>query len=173
MAKDEVISQALGRIVKVFEKKPEAGLSTNAASCVIESGLVCRVTEGENTAIVDMVEVMGGEGTGPSPGFFGRASLISCIAIGIKMTAARSRVKFDKISVDLEMDWNDCGMFGIGDVTAGPLAIRVAIAIECDAEEDVIKKIVTEALRSDPWLLVFTNSHSIQPVISINAGTLE
>ncbi len=70
---------------------------------VLEDGLKCIARQGEHSVVIDMGEIMGGEGAGPTPGFFGRIGLISCIAIGIKMTEARADISFDKICVDVEM----------------------------------------------------------------------
>lgn len=168
MAKDEHIATALNRVVGFFEQKPEAGLDTDRTTSVLTDGLKCVVQQGEHSAVIDMGEVMGGDGAGPSPGFFGRAALISCIAIGLKMTAARAGIQLDKINVDVEMDWDNRGIFGIEDVSAGPIAIRVTIAVDSRAPEEAIQAILPTALRNDPWLRTFVDPQTIEPILKIN-----
>ncbi|MGR3291453.1 MAG: OsmC family protein [Paracoccaceae bacterium] len=168
MADDAQIAKALNRVVDVFQQKPEMAKDTDRATAHLDSGLKCIVTQGDHTAIMDMGDVMGGENAGPTPGFFGRAALISCIAIGLKIAAIRSGVVFDAIDVSVEMDWDNRGMFGLGDSPAGPLAMRVEIDIQSKADRDVIQAVIDEGLKNDAWLQVFLDPQDISPVIRIN-----
>ena len=93
MASNAQIAKEANNIIEFFKKNPEKGLDTDRTACVLEDGLKCTVNQGEHSAIIDMGEIMGGEGAGPNPGFFGRAALISCIAIGVKMAAARANIQ--------------------------------------------------------------------------------
>lgn len=171
MANDEHIATALNRVVGFFEQKPEAGLETDRTTSVLEDGLVCVVKQGDHSAVIDMGKVMGGENAGPSPGFFGRAALISCIAIGLKMTAARAGVRLDKINVDVEMDWDNRGIFGLEDVSAGPIAIRVKIAVDSPESEEAIQAILSTALKNDPWLRAFADPQVIEPTLTVNSAS--
>lgn len=169
MAKDEHIAVALNRVVEFFEQKPEMGLETDRTTSVLEDGLKCIVKQGDHSAAIDMGEVMGGEGAGPSPGFFGRAALSSCIAIGLKMTAARAGIQLDKINVDVEMDWDNRGIFGIEDVSAGPSGIRVMIDVDSAESEDAVRALLPTALKNDPWLRTFADPQVIEPTLKVNA----
>lgn len=169
MTRNAQIADALDRVVGFFEKKPEMGLDTDVTTSVLEDGLKCVVRQGDHSAVIDMGEIMGGEGAGPSPGFFGRAALISCIAIGLKMTAVRAGVQLDKINVDVEMDWDSRGIFGMEDVSAGPIEIRVIISVESPAPEEAIRAILPVALKNDPWLRTFADPQTIEPVLKITA----
>ncbi len=170
MANDGQIAKALNRVAEVFAKKPETALDTDRATARLEDGLKCIVTQGEHSAVMDMGEVMGGESAGPTPGFFGRAALISCIAMGLKIEAVRAGVVFDSIDVSVEMDWDNRGMFGMNDAPAGPLAIRVEIDIQSRADNATIQAVVDEGLKNDSWLQVFLNPQDIRPIININRG---
>lgn len=119
------------------------------------------------TAVIDMGEVLGGEGAGPTPGFFGRAALSGCIAIGLKMTAVRAGVPLDKICVDVEMDFDNRGLFGIEDVYAGPVETRVTISVESAAPEADIRALLPTALKNDPWLRMLVDPQAIEPVLKI------
>ncbi|MGD8751257.1 MAG: hypothetical protein PVG14_07530 [Anaerolineales bacterium] len=46
--------------------------------------MTCLFTQGEYSIAMDMPEIMGGDETGPSPGFFARADLAGCVSMGIK-----------------------------------------------------------------------------------------
>ncbi len=170
MATDAQIAKALNRVVDVFEKKPETALDTDKATARLEDGLKCVVTQGDYSAVMDMGEVLGGESAGPTPGFHGRAALISCIAIGLKMTAARAGVVFDAIDVSVEMDWDIRGIFGMGGAPAGPLVVRLEIDIQSRADKAVIQTVVDECLNNDPWFQIFLNPQDIRPVINISRG---
>ena len=119
---------------------------------------------------MDMGTVMGGENAGPTPGFHGRAALISCIAMGLKTQAVRAGVVFDSIDVSVEMDWDNRGMFGMGDAPAGPLAMRVEIDIQSRADKATIQTVVDEGLKNDAWLQVFLDPQDIRPVLRVNQG---
>ena len=104
---------------------------------------------------------MGGVAAGPSPGFFGRAGLISCIAIGLKITALRARIELDAINVDVKNDWDDRGIFGIDNVSAGPKETRVTISVQSKAPKEAIQAILPTALKNDPWSRNFVDPHTI------------
>ncbi len=160
------IKEALDRVVDAFEKRPELGLATDSTSCVVEDGLQCRVSAGDFHADVDMPEVLGGLG-GPTPGFYGRAAIISCIAIGIKITAVRAGVVLDKIAVDIDMDWDNLGIFGINNVSAGPIESRIVVRIQSEANTADVEEVVATALKNDPWLLAFSDPQALVPKIIV------
>ena len=107
MNRHEKIRSAVERVADVFRKKPSAAISTIRATGRIEEGLICNVRQGDYTAKMDMAEAIGGDGSAPTPGFFIRSGLVGCVAIGIKLTAAREGIAIDAIDVDVEMDFDD------------------------------------------------------------------
>jgi hypothetical protein len=70
MAGNERIASALNRINEVFEKKPDAGLNTNTCKVRLTDGLQCNVNEGSASALVDIGEILGGDGAGTWTGIF-------------------------------------------------------------------------------------------------------
>ena len=168
MSEHQKISTAALRVVEAFRKKPALALETNRTSCVLQDGLTCTVREGDHQLIADMAPVMGGDGNGPSPGFFGRAALISCIAIGLKMAAARQGLAIESIRVEVENDWDNRGMFATFDAPAGALAFRVTVDVESDADTSALAAALDEGLRTDAWLQTFIDPHDIVPAICIN-----
>lgn len=168
MDRDEPIRQAQARIMAVFEKRPAAGRSTSAISAKVEDGLRCAVAEGDQTVVADMPEVMGGDETGPSPGFYARAGLASCIAIGIKMTAVREGHVLDRVEVRVETDFDDAALFGLGDAAAGPLDTRIAVRVVAGVSAAALDALVERALRADPWFLALRDAQSVR--VSVEAG---
>ena len=75
MSRNEKIRSAVERVIDVFRRKPSAALDTIRASGRIEHGLVCNARQGDYTAVMDMAEAIGGDGSAPTPGFFIRAGL--------------------------------------------------------------------------------------------------
>lgn len=60
MAADDNITVALERLVGVFEKRPATAMDTTKSRAVMTGGFRVDVTEGDNTAVMDMGDVMGG-----------------------------------------------------------------------------------------------------------------
>lgn len=170
MADDQQIAAAASRVAAAFRKKPELALDSNHTSCVLHDGLKCEVREGDHRLVADMGPVMGGEGHGPTPGFYGRAALISCIAIGLKMTAARHSVAIDSIRVEVENDWDNRGMFAMDGALARALAFRVTIDIKSNAEPHALQAVIDEGLATDAWLQTFVAPYDITPVVRINGA---
>lgn len=171
MATDEHIAKKLARVVNALEKKPAMALDTTVSNAVLTDGLKCTVVEGDRSMNIDMSPAIGGEGSGPSPGFLGRAALGSCVAIGLKIAALRAGITIDRISVTLEMDWDDRGLFGIGDAPAGATAIRLAIKVESPAAKEAVDAVIRDGLKNDPWLQTYIEAQTIEPVIEVVAGS--
>lgn len=154
-------------MLKVFEKKPETAKSSNHTVARITKGLTCTVTEGNHQFVADMPDIMGGDGAGPSPGVFGRTAVASCVAMGVKMTAVRAGLSIDSIGVELEMDWDDVGMFGADLAYAGPIASRLHINIVSNSPADEITSMVDGALAADPWYRALKDAQNVIADVSL------
>jgi uncharacterized OsmC-like protein len=161
MAQDSDIRAAQERIIEVFRKRPAMTLSSIAASGHVGQGLACTVRQGDHQATMDMGKTLGGDEAGPTPGFFIRAGLVGCIAIGIKLTAAREGIELDRIDVDVEMDFDDGAMLGLGQNTAAPLETRVTIALSTAAPWDQVTAMVERALAADPYYLALRDAQKV------------
>jgi uncharacterized OsmC-like protein len=169
MSRDPEIRAAIERVVSVFRRKPEAALSSKKASGRLEEGLVCRLTSDGPAVAMDMPKVLGGGESAPSPGYFIRAGLIGCVAIGIKLTAVREGIDIDAIDVDVEMDFDDGAMLAEGTNSAAPLETRLTIRIESAAPWDVVAAMVDRALDSDPYYLAFRDRQNIKADVAPKA----
>ena len=161
MNRNEKIRSAVERVIGVFRRKPSAALDTIRASGRVEHGLVCNVRQGDHTAVMDMAEAIGGDGSAPTPGFFIRAGLVGCVAIGIKLTAAREGIDVGAVDVGVEMDFDDGAMLGVGDNSAAPLETRVTITVESTAPWGEVEAMIGRALECDPYFLALRDAQSV------------
>lgn len=161
MGSSQQIRTAVERVRDVFRRKPSAALSSIRASGRLDTGLVCNVRQGDYTATMDMPVPIGGEGSAPTPGFFVRAGLAGCIAIGVKLTAVREGIELDSVDVDVEMDFDDGALLGVGDNSAAPLQTRVTIRIASSAPWAEVTAMVDRALECDPYFLALRDAQSV------------
>lgn len=162
MDRDTQAREGQHRAIAVFEKRPNHAQVTNTGTATVEDGLACVFSDGTHAIDIDMPEAIGGTGTAPSPGYFGRAAICSCIAIGIKMTAAREGLAVNSISVSIEQDFDNRGVLGMLGASAVPLDTRIEIGISSSAPAQKIKDLVDRALRIDPWYLAFSQAQPVQ-----------
>jgi len=154
----------------LFGKKPSLGFDTAVDKVCLTDGLQCIAHNNGQEYRVDMPVEIGGEHSAPTPGFYGRVALASCIAIGIKLTAARRDIAIAQISVVVEMDFDDRGIFGLDSVSAGCSALRIGVEVQSDADHSVVRAVIDEGMLNDPWLLVFSEAQNIQTTISIEGA---
>jgi uncharacterized OsmC-like protein len=159
--RDDDIGSAQERIISIFKRKPSAALSSAKASGRLDEGLHCTVSSGQLDVKMDMPKELGGDASAPTPGFFIRAGLIGCVAIGIKMTAAREGVRLESVDVDVEMDFDDAAIFGLGDNTAAPLETRLTITLESPAPWVAVEEMARRALATDPYYLAFRDAQRV------------
>ena len=97
------IAAAQARVVELFRAEPHKSFSTKKVSGRLADGLRCTATMDSYTAVMDMDPVIGGGGTGPSPGFYIRAGLAGCVAIGIKLAAAREPIPTEPVDAGVAL----------------------------------------------------------------------
>ena len=125
------VRESLERLHRVFLERPAAAKKSNpSASATWQDGLRCEVTGsyGE-TVITDMPPAMGGDGTGPNPGWLLRASMASCTATTIAMRAARLGVTLRSLKVTVHSETDARGMVGIDGVSTALSGLRMSIEI--------------------------------------------
>jgi uncharacterized OsmC-like protein len=99
--------QALERADKLVTLAPERGRRTYANKARIDSGTLCRIEEKDRVLMADAGRGLGGGDEEPTPSALFRSALSSCIAIGVKLWAARREVPIERVEVTLETD-TDC-----------------------------------------------------------------
>ena len=168
--RDAFIRHAQNRVIERIREDVEAARSTIVAVGEIGEGLACHVRQGKYTATLDFGPGMGGNSEGPSPGFHARAAVCGCVAMGVKMLAAREGLAFRRVTVTVETDFDDAALFGLSPSTAAPTETRVAIVIESDEEEARIRALVDRALEMDPWYLALRDAQRVRPALSVSPG---
>lgn len=168
-ARDAEIREAQGAVIARMKADPAAARSTIATTGRIGAGLACTVTQGRFSAVTDLGRAMGGDAAGPSPGFFARVGIVGCVAIGVKMMAAREGLAFESVTVTVETDFDDAALMGLGTGSAAPLATRIGIAIESAEDPARISDLVDRALARDPWFLALRDAQVVEPSLTVSA----
>ena len=168
MTTDEEIRTAQSKVREAYATKPDSALITSHASAEIGHGLKCVFTQGTETAVMDLPEVMGGTNKGPTPGFHARAAITGCVAIGIKMEAANQGFSIDSIHVGIEMDFDDSAALGMGSNSAAPLATRLVITVNTDYEESDIQALVAQVLEKDTFFLALRDEQAVTAEIVLD-----
>ena len=132
MSETEKIKLAIDRSTKALLLRPSLGQGTGISTTRMKNGLTCEVKEGAWKFLVDMSASIGGNAQGPTPGVYGRAAFGSCIAIGYMMMAAKMNITIKTLEVEVQADYDDSALLGIGNVTPGYSEVRYIITIESD-----------------------------------------
>jgi hypothetical protein len=77
------------------------------------------------------------------------------------MTAAREGIPLESVDVDVEMDFDDAAMFGLGDNTAAPLETRLTITLKSPALWTAVAEMARRALAADPYYLAFRDPQRV------------
>ncbi|MEM7172944.1 MAG: OsmC family protein [Pseudomonadota bacterium] len=167
MTRDAKSRDALLRVKDVFIKRPQTAMSSIQGTAVVEEGLRCSFTQGEHSAVMDLPEIMGGDNAGPTPGFFGRAGIAGCVSIGIKEAAIMAGLAFDRVSVDIETDFDDSASFGLGTASAAPLETRLTIHIKTAVPASEVSALIDQVLGRDPWFLALRDAQAVKTQIQV------
>ena len=151
----EKIKSAFERNAKALTLEPSRGRATGSSKVRMKSGLVCEIEEGRWRLTADMPEGAGGTATAPTPGVYGRAALGSCLAMGYTMYAAKLGVPIDALEIEIHADYDDGGLFGIGDASPGYSEVRYVVTVESSAPEADVLRVLDEADAHSPYLHVF------------------
>jgi uncharacterized OsmC-like protein len=161
MDRNTQIRVAQEGVIAEYRKNPSSAFVSFRASGHVSEGLTCEFRQGDHKAVMDMSKVFGGDEKGPNPGFFIRAGVAGCVAIGIKLTAIRERIVIDSIDVDVEMDFDDGAMFGVGSNSAAPLETRLTITLQSSAPWDQVTAMVDRALAADTFFLALRDAQNV------------
>ena len=166
MNKDARIREAQNRYIKVLNRQPQLAQNTYKGTATIEDGFICNFTQGEQSIVMDVSKVVGGDDTGPTPGFLSRASIAGCVSMGIKQAAVKEGLVIDSVSVDIEMDFAEGASLGFGEDSAAPLETRFFIRIDTDSPESEVVALVDRALEKDTFFLALRDAQSVK--INVN-----
>lgn len=165
----EYTKEALARSTKAVTLRPSRGQYTHQNSAVIEEGTACVVEEKKFQMTVDVPPSIGGGGSGPTPGALLRSALTSCVAIGVKLWAARADISIDYVNVSLEGDVDARGELGVDDAIApGFLDMRLKISIRSPAPAAEVEAMIKRSLKYSPLFDVCSNEQKIHLTLDIS-----
>ncbi|MGB0747322.1 MAG: OsmC family protein [Magnetospiraceae bacterium] len=165
--RDESIRTHQNTVIERMRQDLAAAQNTIVTTGRVADGLACNIAQGDYSAIADMGQNMGGDAAGPSPGFYARAGIVSCVAIGVKMLAAREGLTFRSVEVIIENDFDDAALMGLSARTAAPYATRLRIAIDTDVEATIVNDLVDRALATDPWYLALRDAQVVDHSVAL------
>lgn len=167
----EQTKEALARSTKTVTLRPARGQYTHRNSAVIKEGTACLVEEKKLKMLVDVPPSVGGGGAGPTPGALMRSALTSCVAIGVKLWAARADIFIDYVDVSLEGDVDARGELGVDDAIApGFLDIRLKILVRSAAPAEEIEAVIERSLKYSPLFDVCSNEQKIHLALDIEGA---
>ena len=174
----ERIAAAMQRVEAKLQLRPEAGLHDDAPAIARwESGtrIVTRHSTGAQL-LTDMPEALGGGGDQVTPGWVFRASLASCLATCISMSAAAAGIELTTLEVQASSRSDTRGLLGMTDaagdqVCAGPRDFHLVVKIDArDVSEDRLRSLVERSLRCSPVPRAVENAVPVTLRIDIGHG---
>lgn len=148
------IKDAVERASAYLTEHPdEARYRDSVATARITSGLVATVTgPGGEQLTTDMPAGIGGTASAPSPGWFLRAAVASCVASLIAIRAAATGATIREIEVTVDSESDDRGILGLDDsIPAGALSAKIAVRLTgTDLDGGERRKLVAWAVAHCP-----------------------
>ena len=164
----EFTRDALARSTKAVTLRPQVGQYTHTNSAVIESGTQCFVKEKHLQLIVDVPPSIGGGGAGPTPGALVRSALTSCVAIGVKLWAARADMIIDYVDVQLEAEVDARGEMGVDDeIAPGVRHTRLKISVRSNESREDVEDVIARSLKYSPLYDIYSNPQEIDMTLDI------
>jgi uncharacterized OsmC-like protein len=155
------------RTVKALTLRPTLGLGTGVSRTRVRQGLTCDVDDGRWELTADMPESVGGAAAGPTPGVLGRAALGSCLAITYMLHAAKLGVPIASLEVEVQTDYDDGALFGVGTSPPGYFEVRYAVTVESPAPESDVQRVIDEGDAHGPYLDVFSRAQECRRTVRI------
>jgi len=165
--KDIHARAAQQRVISAYTKRPNLAMIIDRGTAEVHDGLTCTYEQGGHSVCMDMPTAIGGDDQGPTPGYFGRAAICGCIAMGIKMTATRENLRIQSVRVGIEQDFDDRGILAMNGADAAPQDTRIIIEIVSQEAQNRVNEIVDTALAHDPWFLAFRDAQQVSTAVSV------
>ena len=160
------------RAIRVYTQRPDKARAHTKGTAQVLDGLGCRYEEEGTEIAIDMPFAIGGQNEGPSPGFFGRAALSSCVAIGIKMMATREDIALDQVNVRIDQDWDNRGVLAVGGAETVARASTLVIDLLGPASKEALTHLVSRALEVDPWFLAYRDAQPLDVSVCVAEGAV-
>lgn len=155
-------AEGLQRLSDRATQDPASGHKTIRSRTVCDGGFrnVTYVRDLEPVLVSEPPQLLG-DNSAPNPTEVAFAALGSCISVGLLANATHQGVTLSRIDVALEGDIDISAVWGVGDTPddklLGVSAVRAAITLAGDADEETLRRITDRAVRWSPVVNTFTN----------------
>lgn len=148
----EQIAASMERVVSALRRKPHAGLHEDTPATVRWAGglrTVARTAAGAELT-TDMPAAIGGDDSGPTPGWLLRTALASCAVTRIAMEAAARGIALQTLEAHATSRSDLRGLLGLAEadgrrVAAGPLAMDLHVRIGAPGVDPSVLRALVEA----------------------------
>lgn len=162
MTVDAIIQTALERSRKAIELRPSLAAGRVSLRLEMGEGIKCTTSGDGWTVEVDEPASMGGEDSAPGPYIHAFAAVASCFAISIRFLAIMEGIKIERLSIDIESDFDERPFFDLSDSRPGYPTIRLEVDVKSDANDDRIEALIAEARRKSSWFNTFAHANTIE-----------
>ena len=146
----ENVAASMERISAALTRKPQAGVHEDAPTTVRWAGGLSTVARSEagTEVVTDMPTTIGGDDTGPTPGWLLRTALASCAVTRIAMEAAARGISLTALEADVTSRSDLRGLLGVAApdgsaVPAGPLDMDLHVRISAPGvDADILRALV-------------------------------
>lgn len=133
---------------EVTQESPVVTLNASAQwTCGVQSAVKVRDF---TPFIADEPEVLGGTDKGPNPMEYVVGSLVSCLAVMIRLIADEQGFTFSDLKLDAEGDIDTRGLFGTAEVRPHFTEVRGVIEIETTESEERLAAVREQVTKRCP-----------------------
>ena len=154
MTTNSHIGACLSRACDAFKRRPSAALQEDSPAVAVWDGaLGTKLSHAAMPSLrTDMPPAMGGDGAAPSPGWYFRAGVASCLVTSIAMQAAMRGIALKRVEVEARSESDARGMLGIApEVPASPVRFWLTVTLEAhDTPQKALRDLVEAAHSHSP-----------------------
>jgi uncharacterized OsmC-like protein len=163
----ETIRRAFERCTKALSLRLSLGRSTAVSRTRIRHGLMCEIEEGAWKLTADLPVQLGGTGSAPTPGVFGRAAFGSGLAVSYMLHASRLRVPIASLEVEVQADYDNGALLGTSKTPPGYQEVRYTVTVESTAPEHDVRRVIDEGDAHSPYLHIFANPQPCRRIVRV------
>jgi uncharacterized OsmC-like protein len=147
------IAERLESLEGFYADQPHRATAADApATAVLGPDLTCEVTGPDGWSIrTAMMKAVGGDASGPTPGWVMRAALVSCTATTVAMRAAQAGIEIEAVEVVAESRSDGRGLLGVDGYHPEPLEMNLTVTVSAPGvDPERVEQVVREADLSTP-----------------------
>lgn len=154
MTTDSNAADCLARARITFGRRPSAAMQEDSSALAVWAGGLSANLSSDAMPMLrtDMPTALGGEGAAPSPGWYFRAGVASCLVTSIAMQAAMRGIALKRLEVQAHSESDARGMLGgAPEVPAGPIRVWMVVTLDAhDTPPETLRELVEAAHALSP-----------------------